>query len=251
MKKQKLSMLLTLTMIIILIIAGIGIGYIFTLYTYTYPHEKYITFKTNTIKEMRDTIISTKNKIKNNKKLGKTEYLTYKKYHNKKYLYHHNKIAISYLKKAAYNGYPKAEYEYSKHLITPIYLFHPEYNDKFNIITPSQVSKYAKSIALIENSAKQGYKPAMFQIALLHLYGSYPVKYYTVIGKYNKHKTPNTLRYNLIRFHFKNKKEAKKIFYKLASEKYIPAMIIVNNLYNKKIKLIDIYKLENIIHAKN
>ena len=245
--KKQIKILLIIT-VIILITTGIYVAYLFT---YTYPHERYNVFKISIIKEMQNKIIATKNKIKNNAKLGKQEYLAYKKYRVAKYLYHHNQKKLYYLKKSAYNGYPKAEYKYTKYLISPIYLFHPTYNDKFNIIKRSQVEEYAKSIALMENSSKQGYKPAMFQMALLYLYGSYPLIYYTKIGKHHNGGMLSSGYYNIIRFSFKNKKKAKKILYKLASEKYVPAMIMVNDIYNKKIKIVDIYELEKIIHSKN
>lgn len=226
MEKETFKKILLYVTIIALII-----GIILYIFEYAIPYKKYEAFKTKAIKKMKTEIITIKNK-KHNIKLGKQEYLIYKKYYMEKYIFHHNKKAFYYLKKAANNGYSKAEYQYAKHLISPIYLFYPAYNNKFNVIVPSQVTEYAKSIALIKDSAKQGYKPAIFQMALLYLYGSYPIIYYTIVGKHNKRDSLSLSTYNLIRFHFKNKEKAKKILYKLASEKYIPAMTMVNKLYH-------------------
>lgn len=40
------------------------------------------------------------------------------------------------------------------------------------------------------------------------------------------------------------------MFYNLADTKFIPTMIIVKDIYNKKIKINDIYKMNKIIHSE-
>ncbi len=206
--------------LICFIIAG-GLFYTGYYFTVIRPKEERLAHKIAWRKKIRFEIAELKKEVKYNVKQGKQNYALFEKYRSNLYLYHHNKIAISYLKKAAYAGYPKAEYEYVKYSVwlKPLKI----YSKNKNYILYSQVPLYGKSIGFMELAAKQGYKPAIFQIALLYLYGAYSVVHYTYHKGY----------YDEITLSFKNKKKAKKMLYKLASLKYKPAMKMVDRLYNK------------------
>ena len=216
-KDIKIFLFTLLTLVVgLAIIVGVVLGlyYLITIR----PVEERLAHKIAWRKKILSEIAATKKRIKYNEKQGRQNYMLFKKYHSELYLYHHNKIATSYLKKAAYDGYPKAEYKY-----VVLIWAKSIYSKNKNYILYSQISRYAKSIALMQSAAKQNYKQAIFQIALLCLYGANPVVHYKKSEGF----------YDKITLSFKNKKKAKKILYELAGNRYKPAMKMVNKLFNK------------------
>lgn len=125
---------------------------------------------------------------------------------------------LIYLKKSTYEGYRNAEYKYAKYILKSIKLKNIFRSKNNKYIKNSQINKYGKALAFIRLSAEQNYAPALFQIAMLYKNGG--VAGYNYIAKYQLYSKS------------KNKNKIKKLLYLLASEKYIPAMTMVNKLYH-------------------
>ena len=178
-----------------------------------------------------------------NTKNGKKNYILFKKYNSNPYNYKNKKIALLYLKKSAYERYLKAEITYIKYLMLPIdkyqsdkskiysvkwnnyYKLKPQnFSPNYNTVYSKKLDEYGKAIAFTEIAAKQGYKPAIFQLALLYLQGAYTCLY---------HNNTNEGYGTIIMIKLTNPKKAKIMLYKLADEGYKPAMKIVNNIYTK------------------
>jgi TPR repeat protein len=162
-----------------------------------------------------------KYRVKDYYKQGKYDYMMFKKYMALSYLYHHNEIALGYLKKGAYEGYYKAEYDYAKFVFG--YKPFTIYRSGMHYMPYSNLKNYAEAIEFIKLSAKQGYKPALFQLAMLYRKGGY------VAGERS---SIRGLYFDRFTLHLRNQKKAKKILYLLASENYKPAIEEVNKLYN-------------------
>jgi hypothetical protein len=221
-KKDVLNFLIGLAFLIVILGIIIGIIYITYYFVAIRPKEERLAHKIAWRKKILSEITNIKKEVKYNAKQGKQNFALFKKYRSNLYLYHHNKIAMLYLKKSAYDGYAKAEYDYVKYSAWPGSPKMKIYSRNKNYILYSQTSLYAKDIGFMQLASKQNYKSAMFQIALLYLYGAYPVVHYSLRDGY----------YDDITLSFKNKKKAKKMLYKLAYMKYKPAMKMVNRLYN-------------------
>lgn len=221
---------IVLAIIFIIGFVVVIIGYIL----YQYP--KYIRKqeKEKIEKLVMSYLVNTKKEIKNNPKQGKKYYELFLKYHSKLYLYNHNKIALSYLKKAAYDGYLKAEIDYVKYLSVSQHILKIYDRNKYGCysIDHGRAVKYIKMIVFTKAAAKQGYKPFELQVALLYIYGSNPI-YYRYQNSIAKSTTPYSG--STVRLYLQNRQKGKKMLYNLADEKYKPAMTMVNNIYNKNI----------------
>lgn len=219
--QEEINLINIILIVIIFAIASI-LGYICVYFLFQYPKQQVKQKKENIKKQVLSKIIYTKKIIQNNPKQGKKYYILFKTYHSKLYLYNHNKIALSYLRKAAYDKYLQAEIAYVKYLSVSQHISKIYSINKYNSygIKSGKIFEYATMIAFIETAAKQGYKPFKIQLALLYLYGAHTIHYESGVN---------------IRLHLQNKQKGKKMLYDLAVAKYKPAMIMINKLYNKKI----------------
>ncbi|MHB1681152.1 MAG: hypothetical protein ACYCTB_11710 [bacterium] len=216
----------------ILFLGSFSLVYFFHILPGQLSVERKIAF----MKKFEVKVQSDKELIKKNIniKKGKREYLLFKKYkYMEHYLYHHNKIAKQYLKQSAYFGYPNAEYRYAlaiNHLSSKSMVFNYYKTSSYwwgsnNHYTIKYRYKnlYAMTIAFVELAANQGYKPAMFPLAMLNLKGGFKIKYNGgFLGYIEFIANPFPI----------NHKKAKKLLYALAEKGYKPAMYMVNKLYN-------------------
>ena len=179
-----------------------------------------------------------------NTKNGKKNYDLFKKYNSNPYNYKTKGLIMLYLKKSAYDRYLPAEIIYIKYLMSSIDKYQPDkskiysvkWNNYYNLkpknfspnydtVYSQKLNRYGEAIAFTEIIAKQGYKPAIFQLALLYLYGAYPCLYHD-----NTNEGPGTT----IILKFKKPKKAKIMLYNLANVGYKPAIKIVSDIYAQK-----------------
>ncbi|MHB1692611.1 MAG: hypothetical protein ACYCUW_01835 [bacterium] len=180
-----------------------------------------------------------------NIKESKKDYLLFKKYqYGSPYFYNHNKIVALYLKRSAYAGYPKAEYEYAIRLNPRKAIYNycgavsynrfgtPRKNYNCAYISYLRSDLYVKAVVFIKLAAKQKYAPAMFQIAMLNLKGGLTIAHYSNsrplgVSGYDYY-------YDKINLFPCNPAKAKKMLYALAEKGYRPAKDMVNKLYNQQ-----------------